>query len=153
MLENSLISNYTKSVKTDHVIQLISSIRGKAYKYILDELRANHIRGIVPSHGSIMYELFKDKKLSMKALAERIDRDKSTVTSLVQKLMKMGYVKKIKDESDYRVTYIVLTTKGKELEPVFNDISKKVIKRFYAGITEEEKKAIIGILERIHKNW
>lgn len=153
MVDNSLMSNYIIIVKTDHIVQLISSIRGKAYKFIIGELQANRIHGIVPSHGGILYELFKDGKLSMKSLAGRIDRDKSTVTSLVQKLIKMGYVKKVKDESDHRVNYIVLTRKGKELEPVFNDISKKLIQRFYTGLTQEEKRAIIGILERIHRNW
>jgi DNA-binding MarR family transcriptional regulator len=147
------MSNYIDMVKTDHIVQLISSIRGKAYKSITEELQAKHIHGIVPSHGGILSALFKEGKLSMKSLAERIDRDKSTVTSLVQKLIKMGYVKKIKDESDHRVNYIVLTRKGKELEPVFSDISKKLIERFYTDITQEEKRAIIGILERILKNW
>ncbi len=153
MLDNSLISNYIETVKTDHFVQLISSIREKAYKSIIKELHANQIYGIVPSHGGILYALFKDGELSMKSLAERIDRDKSTVTTLVQKLIKMGYVKKIKDENDNRVFYIVLTQKGKELEPIFNDISKKLIQRVYTNITQDEKKAVIGILERIHKNW
>lgn len=147
------MSNYIDSVKTGHIVQLISSIREKAYKFIIEELRANQIYGLVPSHGGILYALFKDGQLSMKSLAERIGRDKSTVSSLVQKLIKMGYVKKIKDENDLRVTYIVLTKKGKELEPIINDISKKLIKRVYTDINQEEKRVVISILERIHKNW
>ena len=140
-------------MKTDHIVQLISSIRGKAYKFLAEELQANDIHGIVPSHGGILDALFKEDRLPMKSLAERINRDKSTVTSLVEKLMKMGYVKKIKDERDSRVNLIVLTRKGRELEPVFNDISKKLIDRFYADVTQEEKKTIVGILERVLKNW
>lgn len=148
-----MISNYIDDVKTDHIVQLISSIRGKAYKFIAEELQVYHIHGIVPSHGGILDALFKEEKLSMKSLSEKIDRDKSTVTTLVRKLIKMGYVKKVKEGSDRRVNYIVLTKKGRELEPVFDDISKKLIERFYADFTKEEKEAAIGILERIHKNW
>ncbi len=148
-----MISNYISPVKTDHIVQLISSIRGKAYKFIIEELQANHIHGIVPSHGGILDALFKEDRLPMKSLAEKIDRDKSTVTSLVEKLMKLGYVKKIKDERDSRVNLIVLTRKGRELEPVFNDISKKLIESLYMDITQEEKETVKGILERILKNW
>jgi len=139
-------------MKTDHVVQLISSIRGKAYKFITEELKANHIRGIVPSHGGILDALFKDEKLSMKSLAERIDRDKSTVTSLVRKLIKMGYVKMTKEGSDRRVNYIVLTKKGRELEAVFDEISRKLIEHIYADMTQEEKESVIGILDRMQKN-
>jgi DNA-binding MarR family transcriptional regulator len=148
-----LVSNYIASMKTDHVVQLISGIRGKAYKFIAEELRANQIHGIVPSHGGILDALFKEEKLPMKSLAEKIDRDKSTVTSLVQKLIKMGYVKKIKEGSDMRVNYIVLTRKGRDLEPVFEDISKKLIERFYKGLNREEKNSVVSVLERIDKNW
>ncbi len=140
-------------MKTDHIVQLISGIRGKAYKFITEELQANRISDIVPSHGGILDALFKEEKLSMKSLAEKIDRDKSTVTALVRKLVKMGYVQMIKEGSDRRVNYVVLTKKGRELEPVFGDISKKLIERIYAGLTQEEKKAVVGILERMHKNW
>ena len=139
-------------MKTDHVVQLISSVRGKAYRFISEELQASRISGIVPSHGGILDALFKEEKLSMKSLAEKIDRDKSTVTTLVRKLIKMGYVKMIKEGSDRRVNYIVLTKKGRELEPVFDDISKRLIERFYAGLTQDEKNSVVGILERINKN-
>jgi DNA-binding MarR family transcriptional regulator len=140
-------------MKTDHIVQLISSIRAKAYKFIIEELKVNHINGIIPSHGGILSSLFKDEKLPMKSLAVRIDRDKSTVTTLVQKLIELGYVKIVKEESDQRVNYVVLTKKGKELEPIFNEISKKLIQKVYKGITPDEKKVVIDILERIHKNW
>jgi DNA-binding MarR family transcriptional regulator len=142
-----------RPVKTDHVIQLISSIRGHAYRFIIGELRANGVHGIVPSHGAILSSLFEEEKLSMKDLAGRIDRDKSTVTALVQRLKELGYVKIEKDARDQRVHYVALTKKGRELEPVFDEISRKLIDRVYAGISQEERRTVIGILERMHGNW
>ena len=59
----------------------------------------------------------------------------------------------VKGEDDRRMKYIILTEKGKKLEPVINDISKRLIKNLYAGITDDEKKALVDILERIQKNW
>ncbi len=41
-------------MKTSHVISLVSKVRDKANKMIVSELNANGIKGIVPSHGSIL---------------------------------------------------------------------------------------------------
>lgn len=148
----SLMSNYNEPMKTDHIVQLISSIRGKAYKFIIEELRANQVHGIAPSHGGILSALYEEGKLPMRSLAERIGRDKSTVTTLVDKLVRLGYVRKAKGEEDRRVTYIVLTKKGRILEPVFKKISRKLIRKVYKGVSEEEKRVLIEILERLQGN-
>jgi len=88
----------------------------------------------------------------MMEIAKRINRDKSTVTALVKKLIDLGYLEKIKDPSDRRVTLLKLTKKGQELEPNFNNISKTLLKRVYKNHSTQEKEAIILGLERLSKN-
>ena len=46
-------------------------------------------------------------------IAQAINRDKSTVTVLVNKLERLKYIEKRKDATDSRVTLIRLTPKGK----------------------------------------
>jgi len=131
----------------------MSSIRGQAYRFITEELRAYHIQGIAPSHGGILSALFEQRKLPMRSLAARIGRDKSTVTALVDKLIKLGYVKKEKGEEDRRENYIVLTKKGRDLEPVFNELSRTLIRRVYKDVSQEEQRVLIGILQRMQERW
>ena len=75
----------------------------------------------------------------MKDLASTIHRDKSTITALVNKLIKLGYIKKEQDEKDVRVTLISLTQKGREFKKDFDEISKEVIKKLYLGFDSKEK--------------
>jgi DNA-binding MarR family transcriptional regulator len=84
-------------MKTDHVIALISAARDKANKLVNRELRSRNIHGLAPSHGAILYELFRSATIPMKKVAQRINRDKSRATALIKKLMALGYVDKIKD--------------------------------------------------------
>ncbi len=131
-------------------ISLISKIRAKANRRIEQEMSARGIEGIATSHGDILYALFHTPKLTMAEIAQKIGRDKSTVTALVDKLVKLGYVTKERSPEDSRVIHVTLTSKGTELMPVFEEISQEIIKIFYQNITEAEKEQLVKTLEKVY---
>ena len=140
-------------MKTDHVIALIARVRDKAYEFIVRELNKKKITGLVPSHGGIMSTLFRKNKASMKELSERIGRDKSTVTALVSKLVRAGYVIKEKDADDKRVTYLCLTAKGRALEPDFDEISEKLIATTFQGFSQKERESMVKAIVKMLNNF
>lgn len=87
----------------------------------------------------------------MAEIADKIDRDKSTVTALVDKLVRLGYVVKERDTEDTRVVYVKLTSKGNEMKLVFEAISTEILNVFYVGISEKEE--LIRILNKIYDNF
>ncbi len=89
----------------------------------------------------------------MAEIADKIGRDKSTITALVDKLVKLEYVAKEKDTKDTRVVYVTLTSKGEALKPVFEAISAKVLGVFYLHVSETEKKELTRILNKIYMNF
>ncbi|MFZ5969897.1 MAG: MarR family winged helix-turn-helix transcriptional regulator [Bacillota bacterium] len=149
----SLISNYNENMKTYTIISLISSIREKANKFVMREMKERNIQGLVMSHGDILVALFKEQVLTMKDIANRIEKDKSTVTALVDKLIDIGYVKKEKDPSDNRVILVVLTEEGKKFQSDFEEISDALLSTVYKGFSEDEKEALINHLTRIKENF
>ncbi|CAN7273666.1 MarR family winged helix-turn-helix transcriptional regulator [Paenibacillus sp. LjRoot153] len=110
------------------------------------------IDGIGTSHGDIFYALFKNPKLTMADISKKINKDKSTVTALVDKLVRLGYVTKERDKEDTRVVYVALTNKGSELEPIFETISKELLDMFYLNISEKEKEDLLNVLKKIYGN-
>ena len=148
-----LISNYNKGMKTRDVISMISRIRQKINGVIISELSKQGIEGIVVSHGDILYALFQKKRMTMAEIAGKIGKDKSTVTALVNKLVFCGYVSKERDTEDARVIYVELTVKGRELEPLFEEISQKVLKVFYTDISDAEKEELFRLLSKVEKNF
>lgn len=98
-----------------------------------------------------MSDLFRKDKASMKELAEKIGRDKSTVTALVNKLMAAGYVTKEKDPGDNRITYLSLTKKGKSMERDFDEISEKLIATAFQGFSQKERESLVkGIIRMLN---
>lgn len=76
-------------------------------------MKRRGIKGILPVHGDILYALMIHGELSMTQIAELVDRKKSTVTTLVDKLIHLGYIEKKRDLGDNRVYLISLTDKGR----------------------------------------
>ncbi len=134
-------------------IYLIARIREKANRLITEELNRHNLKGIAPSHGDIMLGLFKNTELSMKELAEYIDRDKSTVTYLVNKLIQLGYVEKKPGIRDRRKSLISLTGKGRELRDDIIGISEKLLARVFKSLSNEERDVLNDLLARINENW
>jgi len=135
------------------IISLISKIKESANGFITSEMDKWGIKGLATSHGDILDALLRSEKLTMKELADKISRDKSTITALVDKLIKQGYVEKARDIEDNRVVFVTLTEKGKELKPMFEKISQDLLSRVYTGISQNEREELIKTLKKIKNNF
>ena len=133
------------------ILSLISKIHEKGNRFIIEELKNNGAEGLVPSHGDILVCLYKNGKMTMKDIANCIHRTKPTVTVLVDKLEKLGYLKREASDKDSRCTYIVLTQKGENFKVIFEKISKELNKMLYKNLSPEESELIEKLLKKILK--
>ena len=131
------------------ILSLISKIHEKGNKFILQELNSNGITELAPSHGDILAILYQHSKLTMKEIAEKIHRSKPTVTILVNKLEKFGFVKREKSSEDSRITYIILTSKSKDFKPIFEKISKDLNKMLFKNLANNEVQLLGELLEKM----
>ena len=152
-LDICLISNYNLPMKPELIMLQIGRIRDKANAFLVRELANRNLRGIAPTHGDILWALMTYGELPMKRLAEIINRDKSTVTALVTKLIDFGYVRRKANESDLRSSVISLTDKGRAMQKDFREVSESLRKKSYRGLSDEEKETLMELLTRIHDNF
>ena len=131
------------------ILSLISKIHEKGNRFIIDELKNNGAEGLVPSHGDILVCLYKNGQMPMKDIADCIHRTKPTVTVLVDKLEKLGYLKREASEKDSRCTNIVLTQKGENFKPTFEKISKDLNKMLFKNLSEHEALFLEELLEKM----
>ena len=121
---------------------------------IENKLKENNLTELIPTHGNILTALYEsDKKLTMKEIAKKIGKDKSTVTPLVNKLITLGYIQKEKSITDKRVTYISLTSKARDIEDTFNIISSQVRETANKDFTPEEKEEFLRLLRKLNSNF
>lgn len=140
-------------MSTDNTMYLIGRARIQLHEYITKELEEQGVYGIVPSHGDIIIALLKHESLAMCELAYRINRDPSTVTTLVKKLNLLGYTEVYKDAGDKRTNRVSLTGKGRELEAIIMEISEKLYRQQYKHISEHDIVIFRQVLQQIIQNF
>lgn len=133
------------------MLSLVSKIHEKGNRFIIEELKNNGAKGLVPSHGDILVCLYKNGKMTMKDIANSIHRTKPTVTVLVNKLEKLGYIKREASDEDNRSTNIVLTQKGEDFKVIFEKISNELNKMLYKNLSPEESELIEKLLRKVLK--
>ena len=133
------------------MLSLVSKIHEKGNRFIIEELKNNGAKGLAPSHGDILVCLYKNGKMPMKDIANCIHRTKPTVTVLVDKLEKLGYLKREDSDEDSRSTNIVLTQKGEDFKATFEKISNDLNKMLYKNLSKEESELIEKLLRKILK--
>jgi DNA-binding MarR family transcriptional regulator len=138
-----------KARPPEAVISVMSKKLRAAYTVIRSELQSRGLHGLDISHGDILFALMNHGPQPMSELSRRIDRDKSTLTSLVAKLERRGFIRRTRDPEDKRSAIIGLTGKGEELKPGFNEISEFVLNRFWNVIPQHDREIFMDILCRI----
>jgi DNA-binding MarR family transcriptional regulator len=76
---------------------------------------------------------------------------KSAVTGLVDRLIRLGYVKRIRSRRDRRIIYIQLTTNGAQLSRRLRSFRLKRIRDVFSRISAKERSQYLGILKKLKK--
>ncbi len=91
----------------------------------------------------------KDKsEVNVGDLAKFLQLSKSSATQLIERLVKMGLVKRINDRQDRRIIRLTITSKGEDEFIVLKTKLKEKMNRFLSKIPEKDIKELI----RIHAN-
>jgi len=130
----------------------ISSLRHAMNLFLVDKMKKAGWKDISPSHGGIIYALLNNEVLTMKEIAESVKRDPSTVTTLVNKLVNLGYAEYIKNPTDMRSKYVKLTEQGRALHKSFSSISETLINTLVDGIPEDQIDTMIITIEQMREN-
>lgn len=113
-------------------------------------VKKNTALSLLPGQGKILECLIEEDGLSPKELGVRCVIDKSTITSLLSKMEKQGFIKRTDDPEDKRAVNIWLTDTGKKLgqKVIKNgqDIDNKVLKSLSPEQRDELEK-ILKILD------
>jgi len=146
---------YTFIMNTDirQSMSLVSRIHSAAADFLIKRLAEKGLPDFASSHGFILFQLSAKDALSMKELAEKINRDKSTATVLVRKLERDGFVKTAPSPGDARSKLVSLTRKGKRYNDVTAELANDLLKIFYKGFSDAEKKNACSYLLRIAENF
>jgi MarR family transcriptional regulator, organic hydroperoxide resistance regulator len=111
-----------------------------------------HFRDITVEQLSLLIALWKKEGISQQDLGEFVDKDRPSVTRLLDNMEKNNLVVRITSEFDRRVRLIYLTKKGKELQSVLVKNSETAVKKSLKDIEEKRLSDFIFVVEKIKDN-
>lgn len=124
----------------------LNKVRRKIHRYYESKLTSFNI---TPVQFYVLSALWDKDELKFKDLACRLDMDGSTLTGLLDRMEKRGFIERREDPEDRRSILVFLTHKAKEIRPKMITIAKDLDEEFREKISEDEFKLFIKILDQL----
>ncbi len=131
------------------LISRIHQVCGRVWSSLL---RENNLGDFSGARGRILFVLWKHDKVSVRILSEQTGLDKSTLTGILERLERDGYIERVPDREDKRVILICRTGKDDIFRSMVPAISEKMNAVFYRGFTDDETELFDHMLERVLEN-
>lgn len=90
-----------------------------------------------------------DGPLTMGDLARRVCITEKTITGVIDRLERDGYLQRVRDQSDRRVIRVILTKKGETEFHRLNEHVTEQIERFLSLLDKGDREALFRILEKL----
>lgn len=85
----------------------------------------------------------------MSELARRGHVTMGTMTVMINKLVRKGYVKRERDDEDRRVVHVSLTARGRKANRVHEDLHQNVLDGVMGALTKTEQRQLAGIMQKL----
>jgi DNA-binding MarR family transcriptional regulator len=135
----------------DRLIYLISKVCQKLIINLQKAFSENGLE-VTPIQGMLLFFLQKKDGSSLTQISQGLMLENPTVTGLIDRLEKLGYVKRSDHPDDRRVYLIYLTEKGNKVAKKALPIVKKLNEEIKKGYSKEEienfKKVLMGAFNK-----
>lgn len=135
--------------KGGFLISKIHQLSGRIFTRMLKEYG---IKEINPAQGRIMFVLWQNDGIAINELSKETSLSKSTLTSMLDRLERTGFIRRKASDKDRRKIYIWRTEKDKSFQKQYVEVSKKMAGIYYKGFTEKEMDSFEKMLKRIFDN-
>ena len=123
---------------------------GKSHRKVAGRLLEQHCfhRGQTP----LIFALSHEDGRTNSELAEILEVTPATITNMVKRMEKAGFVQRKKDSADERVKRVWLTKQGQGKVQDLHDVMMHLQAISFGNFTEEEKEQFSYLMEKILTN-
>ena len=123
----------------------------KLKQYLAAKLRKNDVP-LTPEQFMLIDLLWNQGEMTQQQLADQLQKDKNSVTKLVDAIEKKGFVIRKQNPHDRRANTLVLTEKANELKPGAKQKGISILDQILEGISEDELRSFLSTLRKLNAN-
>jgi DNA-binding MarR family transcriptional regulator len=135
----------------DRLIFLISKVYQKLIINLQKSFSESRIEA-TPIQVMLLFFLQQNNGLSLTQISQGLMLENPTVTGLIDRLEKLGYVKRSDHPNDRRIYLVYLTEKGNKVAnkalPIVKKLNKEIKKGYSKKEVENFKKVLIGAFNK-----
>lgn len=117
-------------------------------QYTSSLLKKNKVN-LTPEQFLMLDILWNQGSMSQTSLSEQMQKDKNSITQLVDALESKGYVCRKRDMSDRRSNMVVLTDKAQRIKDETKQFGVSMLDDLLKGIEEDELRSFLATLKKI----
>lgn len=107
---------------------------------------------LTPEQFMLIDILWNQGEMTQQQLADQLQKDKNSVTKLVDAIEKKGFVVRKQNPHDRRANTLVLTEKANELKPGAKQKGISILDQILEGISEDELRSFLSTLRKLNAN-
>ncbi len=125
---------------------------GKTYRTGIQFLNQNLDRlSLTSAQGMVIHSLGEENNVMFNHLGEKLNLTSATLTGIVDRLEKTGFVERQPNPKDRRSVLVALTEAGEDILPEIRSTMVSANKEFLSGLSIEEEIMFRGLLNRINQ--
>ena len=129
----------------------VNILNSRIKKCFFDKLQENGIN-ITPEQFLVLDILWKEQSLSQQNIADIIQKDKNSVTKIIDSLEKKNLVRRVVDKNDRRINKIELTNDGFALEKVTTEVAINFMNDAIKDIDKQELDIFVNVMRKLKNN-
>ena len=113
------------------------------------EFRARDHKGLTFTDIYVISIAYEEPDTILKDIRERLKIPQTTLSSIVAKLEKRGYIQRVINPKDYRSFSLKVTSKGKEMMKAHNKLDYEQNRHILGILDEEERQDFIRLFAKV----
>jgi DNA-binding MarR family transcriptional regulator len=108
--------------------------------------------GLYRGQPPMLHALWEQEGLTHSELAVRLHVQPATITKMIQRMEKAGFVERRDDPEDQRVSRVYLSEAGHAIRAKVEQVWHQLGRETFAGLTPEEQETLYRLLRIIRQN-
>lgn len=129
----------------------VNILNSRIKKCFFDKLQENGIN-ITPEQYLVLDILWEKQSLSQQNIADIIQKDKNSVTKIIDSLEKKQLVRRVMDQKDRRINKIELTDEAIALEKITTEVAINFMNDTIKGVDNKDLDSFVNVMRQIKDN-
>ena len=129
----------------------VNILNSRIKKCFIGRLQQNGIN-VTPEQYLVLDILWGKQSLSQQNIADIIQKDKNSVTKIIDSLEKKNLVNRVVDKKDRRINKIELTQEGLALEKITTEVAINFMNDTIKDIDNQDLDKLVEVMRKLKEN-